>query len=106
MIPSGYAGTNLHPSLPDPFLTLKPRDGFTPNQDFIISSHPHCKNLYIATAGSFHGWKFLPIIGSYIAKLLDGELEDALVKRWGWDRPQEGGAHERVKPRRELRDLL
>ncbi|RAL58929.1 hypothetical protein DID88_009220 [Monilinia fructigena] len=38
-------------------------DGITPNQDFIISPHPRCQNLYIATGGSFHGWKFLPIIG-------------------------------------------
>lgn len=82
------------------------RDGFTPNQDFVISSHPHCQNLYIATGGSFHGWKFLPIIGDYIVQLLEGKLEEDLVKRWAWDRPQEGGAHQKVKPRRELKDLL
>ena len=81
------------------------RDGYTPNQDFIISAHPHCQNLYIATAGSFHGWKFLPIIGDYVVQLLDGTLEEDLVKRWAWDRPQSEGAHERVRPRREMKDL-
>jgi sarcosine oxidase/L-pipecolate oxidase len=78
----------------------------TPNQDFIISIHPHCQNLYIATAESFHGWKFRPIIGEYVVKLLDKKLEEGLVKRWAWDLPQEGGAHEKIKPKRELKDLL
>ncbi|KAG0646702.1 oxidase [Hyphodiscus hymeniophilus] len=81
-------------------------DGYTPNQDFIISSHPRCQNLYVATAGSFHGWKFLPILGQYVVKLLDGELDNDLVQRWAWDRPQVGSAHEKVKPKRELRDLI
>ncbi|KAI9642603.1 hypothetical protein NHQ30_009408 [Ciborinia camelliae] len=57
-------------------------DGITPTQDFIISEHPHCHNLYIATGGSFHGWKFLPIIGDYVVKMLDCELDDDLTKRW------------------------
>ena len=82
------------------------REGFTPNQDFVISSHPHCQNLYIATAGSFHGWKFLPIIGDYVVKLLDGKLEENLMKRWAWDRAQEGGVHEKVTPKRELKYLI
>jgi sarcosine oxidase/L-pipecolate oxidase len=82
------------------------RDGITPNQDFIISSHPFCKNLYIATAGSFHGWKFLPIIGDYVVQLLDGELDSSLEKRWAWDRDQTGFAQEKAIPKRELKDLL
>jgi sarcosine oxidase / L-pipecolate oxidase len=82
------------------------RDGITPNQDFIISDHPRCKNLYIATGGSFHGWKFLPIIGKYVVQMLDGTLEKDLVKRWAWDRDQKGSAHSNAVPRRELRDLL
>ncbi|PSS12238.1 hypothetical protein M430DRAFT_29959 [Amorphotheca resinae ATCC 22711] len=81
-------------------------DSISPNQDFIISSHPHCKNLYIATAGSFHGWKFLPIIGDYVVQLLDGKLPEDLVKRWAWDREQAGSAHGKMLPRRELKDLL
>ena len=104
-IRSGSVG--ITPQSP-PFIHLLTslRDGFTPNQDFIISPHPHCQNLYIATAGSYHGWKFLPVIGEYVVQLLGGTLEEDLVKRWAWDRPQEGGAHEKIKPKRELRDLL
>ncbi|KAF4631685.1 hypothetical protein G7Y89_g6449 [Cudoniella acicularis] len=86
-------------------LTLA-RDGITPNQDFIISSHPCSRNLYIATGGSFHGWKFLPIIGKYVVQMLDGQLEPELQKRWAWNREQTGSAHERLLPQRELRDLL
>jgi len=84
----------------------KIRDGITPNQDFIISSHTRCQNLYIATGGSFHGWKFLPIIGKYVVQMLDGQLDAELEKRWAWDREQTGSAHERIIPKRELKDLL
>ncbi|RDL31477.1 uncharacterized protein BP5553_09686 [Venustampulla echinocandica] len=52
-------------------------DGITPSQDFIISEHP-TSNLYIATGGSFHGWKFLPTIGKYVTQLLDGRLPEDL----------------------------
>lgn len=82
------------------------RDGITPNQDFIISDYPRCKNLYVATGGSFHGWKFLPIIGKYVVEMLDGTLEQDLVEKWAWDREQTGSAHETVIPKRELKDLL
>ena len=46
-----------------------------PNQDFVTSSHPHYQNFYITTGGSFHGWKFLPIIGPYVVKLLMANLK-------------------------------
>lgn len=80
-------------------------DAVTPNQDFIIAPHPHCKHLYIATAGSFHGWKFMPTIGKYIVEMLDGTLDATLVKRWAWDRANDGGAHKDLLPQIELRDL-
>jgi len=84
---------------------IRLRDAITPNQDFVITSHPHCDNLFIATAGSFHGWKFLPTIGSYVVDLLDGKLDPALVKRWAWDRDNEGAAHGRLLPKLEMRDM-
>ncbi|OAA33905.1 sarcosine oxidase [Beauveria brongniartii RCEF 3172] len=61
-------------------------DACTPTKDFLISAHPHCKNLYVATGGSFHGWKFLPVIGEYIASLMQGTLADDYVLRWAWDK--------------------
>ncbi|KAI4163404.1 MAG: hypothetical protein LQ342_002911 [Letrouitia transgressa] len=80
-------------------------DGITPNQDFLITAHPYCGNLYVATGGSFHGWKFLPIIGEYVVKLLKGVLEPELVRRWGWDKAKGGGAHEKLMPRRDLKNF-
>ncbi|KAH8810703.1 sarcosine oxidase-like protein [Xylogone sp. PMI_703] len=80
-------------------------DAVTPNQDFVISPHPHCKRLFVATAGSFHGWKFMPTIGRYVAEMLSGTLDADLTKRWAWDRENEGGAHKDLLPEIELSDL-
>ena len=81
------------------------RDGITPNQDWIISPHPHCQNLYIATAGSFHGWKFLPTVGSYVVSMLQGNLDPAKARRWAWDRDNSGAAHSKLIPRRDLSEI-
>lgn len=43
--------------------------------------------MYIATGGSFHSWKFLPVIGNYVSDMLDGTLPQEFVERWHWDRP-------------------
>lgn len=56
--------------------------------------------------GRFISWKFLPIIGQYVVQLLDGELEESLVRRWAWDRSEEDGVQDKIKPRRELKDLM
>jgi sarcosine oxidase/L-pipecolate oxidase len=63
-------------------------------------------NLHIATAGSFHGWKFLPILGKYVVQMLDGELDSSLTKTWAWDRDNKANAYGDMWPKRELRDLL
>ncbi|KAJ2987273.1 hypothetical protein NUW58_g4598 [Xylaria curta] len=62
-------------------------DCVTPSEDFIISQHPASAGLFIATCGSFHGWKFLPVIGRYVVQMLEGTLESDLEQRWAWDRP-------------------
>lgn len=36
--------------------------------------------------------------------LLRGDLDPELVKRWGWDRSQEGGAQKMLMPKRDLKD--
>lgn len=65
------------------------RDSSTPDEDWIISPHPASKNLYIAAGGSFHGYKFLPIIGKYIVQMLDGKLSEEHSRKWAWDRDSE-----------------
>ncbi|KAI8625004.1 sarcosine oxidase [Xylariaceae sp. FL1651] len=57
----------------------------TPSDDWIISPHP-AKNLFIASGGSFHAWKFLPTIGKYVTQMLRGTLPQEYTKRWAWDR--------------------
>jgi glycine/D-amino acid oxidase-like deaminating enzyme len=69
------------------FVRLTPhRDAFTTTSDFIISPHPAAKGLYLATCGSFHGFKFFPVIGKYVIHMLEGNLSPELQKRWAWDR--------------------
>ncbi|KAL2756038.1 hypothetical protein ACRALDRAFT_2106189 [Sodiomyces alcalophilus JCM 7366] len=60
-------------------------DAVTPTHDFLITRHGQSANLYLATGGSFHGWKFLPVIGKYITKMMEGTLDVEVAKRWGWD---------------------
>ncbi|KAL7621032.1 hypothetical protein AAE478_008344 [Parahypoxylon ruwenzoriense] len=80
-------------------------DAVTPSQDFIISPHSACEGLYIATCGSFHGWKFLPIIGDHVVRMLDGTLPPDLREKWAWDRELPDVAKNKVWPTRELRDF-
>ena len=88
-------------------------DAITPTQDQLITRHPDEKlnNVYVAVGGSFHSWKFLPIIGQYITNMLQGKSNGSekdlhwAWKRAGWDTGGTKGAHEKAIPTRELRDL-
>ncbi len=81
------------------------RDAVTPNQDWIISPYLYCKNLYIATADSFHSWKFLPVIGAYVVQMLQGKLDHEKVRRWAWDRGNDGAACVMYILTRDLKDI-
>ncbi|KAK1753747.1 FAD dependent oxidoreductase [Echria macrotheca] len=81
-------------------------DAATPSGDFIVSPHSGCEGLFVATCGSFHGFKFLPVIGKYVVQMLDGELDAELEKKWAWDRelpPTEGN---KQWPTREYREFM
>ncbi|KAK1995002.1 FAD dependent oxidoreductase [Colletotrichum falcatum] len=65
-------------------------DTTTPEHDFLITPHPQCRHLFIATGGSFHGWKFFPVIGKYVVRMLHGELDPEYADIWGWDRKAGG----------------
>lgn len=77
---------------PPPWAPLKAslltatRDASTPTHDFLVTPHPHCQGLFVATGGSFHGWKFLPVIGDYIADMMQGSLDPEYADRWAWDK--------------------
>ena len=80
-------------------------DAVAPDSNFLISPLPGCRRLYFATGGSFHGWKFLPMIGKYIVRMLDGELGKEHRERWSWDRPLKGPKGHTYQPTREWKDL-
>lgn len=82
------------------------RDAITPTQDFMICPHPESTNLFFATGGSFHAWKFFPILGKYVVEMLEGRLSDELAKTWAWDKHDQGSAHKSLVPRREMKDFL
>ena len=84
-------------------------DSISPNQQPLITRHPDAtlRNLYFAVGGSFHCWKFLPVIGRYIANVLEGVSNgEEKDQAWSWKTGsrEERGVHEKVMPRRELKD--
>ena len=107
-------------------------DAVTPSEDLLLCKHPHAKlsNLYLATGGSFHGYKyvsfqsisaeptkltisrFLPIVGKYITNILNGQgngPEKDLAWSWKTDVNTKsrgfGALGLKMAPKRELRDF-
>ncbi|KAF2123430.1 fructosyl amine: oxygen oxidoreductase [Dothidotthia symphoricarpi CBS 119687] len=54
----------------------------TPSGDFIIDYHPDHSNLFLATAGSGHAFKFLPVLGKYIVQGFENSLPRDLAQKW------------------------
>ncbi|KAL8849738.1 MAG: hypothetical protein Q9221_005282 [Calogaya cf. arnoldii] len=55
----------------------------TPTGDFLITYHPEYENLFLCTGGSGHGFKFLPVLGNEVLKIMErrgGEWQ----RLWGW----------------------
>lgn len=52
--------------------------------DFLIDYHPGWKGLFVATAGSGHGFKFLPVIGQLIVDCLEGRRPPQFDIKWKW----------------------
>ncbi|KAL5117409.1 hypothetical protein ACEQ8H_004725 [Pleosporales sp. CAS-2024a] len=62
-------------------------DAVTPTEDWLLCRHAHpcLQNLVIATGGSFHSYKFLPVAGQYVAKVLKGETcGEEKDRAWRW----------------------
>ncbi|KAK7742367.1 hypothetical protein SLS53_004512 [Cytospora paraplurivora] len=56
----------------------------TPDGDFIIDYHSDYKGLFIATGGSGHGFKFLPVIGDKITDCIVGQCPEAFKGKWSF----------------------
>lgn len=70
----------------------------TPNRQFLISLHPEVPGLSLGCGGSGQGFKYMPIIGKYIANVaLEGDsyLDEEKREMWRW-RP-ETGEHRNLK---------
>lgn len=82
------------------------RDAFTTTSDFIISPHAAAQGLYVATCGSFHGWKFFPVLGKYVVQMLEGALPADLAEKWAWDRHRPDPKDNPEYPRWEMNSIL
>ncbi|KAF6803798.1 fructosyl-amino acid oxidase [Colletotrichum sojae] len=56
----------------------------TQTGDFLVSHHPEVKNLFVATGGSGHGFKFLPVLGREIVNVLEGKGDEVFTQKWRW----------------------
>lgn len=62
-------------------------DAVTPTDDWLIDKHPdkRLSNLYLVTGGSFHAYKFLPVLGKLISNVVNGVSNGEQMDRaWGW----------------------
>lgn len=80
----------------------------TPSSDFIIAPHPHVSGIHVATGGSAHAWKFLPIIGDLVLDSIEGNLRKELVDKWAWSKKgsDEGNSPRMKGDAKELRDFV
>ncbi len=60
----------------------------TPTGNFLIDYHPGYEGLFLATGGSGHGFKFLPVLGDKIVAAVEARLEEELAGLWRWPREQ------------------
>jgi sarcosine oxidase / L-pipecolate oxidase len=50
------------------------------------------ENVMVATGGSGHAFKYLPVVGKYVADVMEGVgLERELLRKWRWRSPEQGG---------------
>ncbi|KAJ5381277.1 FAD dependent oxidoreductase [Penicillium cataractarum] len=82
-------------------------DADTADRHFLVTPHPSHRGLFLATGGSAHGFKFLPVVGKYVADLLEGTLDTDIVSKWQWRAGQKVEAKNlaHMDPELELEDL-
>jgi glycine/D-amino acid oxidase-like deaminating enzyme len=70
------------------------------NEDPVIDKLPGIKNAVIAAGFSYHGFKFLPIIGSLVADFVLLDKRHEILARMGWHRSKEElSAHSEILPK-------
>ncbi|KAK3945595.1 putative fructosyl amino acid protein [Diplogelasinospora grovesii] len=66
----------------------------TPTADFLIDYQPHWQGLFIATGGSGHAFKFLPVIGDKIVDCIMRNCPAEFKEKWAWKQAPEGASSE------------
>ncbi|KAF9268707.1 FAD dependent oxidoreductase [Marasmius fiardii PR-910] len=59
----------------------------TPDGNWLIGKHPRDPGLVLATGGSGHAFKFLPVLGRIVADAIQGTLDSQLADKFALDRP-------------------
>ncbi|KAI0317136.1 FAD dependent oxidoreductase [Amylostereum chailletii] len=67
----------------------------SPDSDWVVGRHPSYPGLALATAGSGHAFKFLPVIGSLVADAVEGKLDPQVADKFAVNREfaRTGGSH-------------
>lgn len=64
------------------------------DNQFVIDAVPEKQGVMIATGGSGHAFKFLPVLGRFVARRVEGRAETdeerELLQRWQWRSLKEG----------------
>ncbi|TBU41966.1 FAD dependent oxidoreductase [Dichomitus squalens] len=65
------------------------------DDNWVIGAHPEIENVFLATSGCGHAFKFLPVIGRLVADAIEGKLPPELVKKFAPGRAHE---HDAIEP--------
>jgi sarcosine oxidase/L-pipecolate oxidase len=70
----------------------------TPYQHPLVDNVPGVPGLHLAVGGSYHTFKFLPVLGAIVVNHLE-EIRHGVSRRWIWDRSDENtSVHSEVVP--------
>ena len=72
-------------------MTTSCRYTMTPDEDFILDTHPEHPQVVVASPCSGHGFKFAPEIGRILAALALGQPHGRDLSRFRLDRPSLSG---------------
>ncbi|KAM0323763.1 hypothetical protein ACHAQA_008700 [Verticillium albo-atrum] len=64
----------------------------TPEGDFIVDRHPSVEGLFLATGGAGHAFKFLPVLGKYVADCFEDKAPKETRHQWRLRKPDGHGA--------------
>lgn len=73
--------------------------------NFVVGHHPTLHNLFIATGGSGHAFKFASILGKYLLASYEGRLDKETQELWGLERDRKDPDPARVGKEAARREL-